>query len=540
MRVIRRVLCALLLVAVCLSSSGCFYQRLLNLKKQLKNFENYFVLEEKEDVVAMIFKKPVMLTADTDRFLGCKPTTILGEAPNTTYEYRMVKQYKPDQKEEGNFDYTYQAVMKDNKIERFVFDRRFFAATPRPMFVRACKMFGRAKVDIVKRSLTMGKVDSESYLDDSVFLNVEELHQLSGVPFTIDGNVHIYKYRLQQEGDESSWPEIVTMTTFTDEGEFMRGETTIMGGMTVERPLRMPTRPVPADGTTVNRESLKTLAWTGGYKTKVHRVYGGEDEHDLSLLGEVTDSTEFELPERDASAPYYWRVDAIDQAGTAHAGDVWHFLPGRLIGRWTFDETSGQTAHDVSTTKNHGTLQGDATFKPGEGILGGALALDGAGDGMQAGDLSLKAHQMTMTAWIKGQNTNNWANLIYFNNAFWSAGLYCCTGHHLHYSWYCDSLNSAGVAGPTIPKNEWTFIAAVVDYHRATMYVYSRSKGLKTKANKVTHQAQRISRFGMAGDGSEEDRRFTGLVDDVRVYDYALTRDEIKQLIKKRDPSPEP
>lgn len=530
MRYVRWMLCCALCVTVCVCSSGCFYQRLLEFKKQLKHFEDYFILVE-ADSVSMIFKKPVMLTEDTDRVMGCKPTTVLGEAPKAIYEYRMVKQYAPDQKEEGNFDYTYQAVMKDNKIERFVFDKRFFAATPKPMFVRACKMFGYAKVDVVKRSLTMGKVDNQSFLEKSVFLNAEELHQLSGIPFAIDQNAHIYKYRLQQEGDPSSWPEIVTMITFTDQGEFIRGETTIMGGLMVERPLERPTRPVPANATAVNQETLKTLAWTGGVKAKTHRVYGGEDELNLTLLGEVSDATEIALPQRDTTVPYYWRVDAIDKADTVHPGAIWHFLPGRLAGQWTFDEPSGPTAHDASEAQNHGTLQGDAAFKPGAGILGGALYLDGAGDGMTVDDLSLQAHTMTMTAWINGHHTSDWADLVHFSGAFWSAGLYCCKSHHLHYSWYCDSLNSAAIAGPTVPKDEWTFVAVVVDYDQATLYVYTRGKGLKTETNKVTHQAQRVSEFGLGGDGSDQDRRFTGLVDDIRVYDYALTRDQIKNII---------
>ena len=104
----------------------------------------------------------------------------------------------------------------------------------------------------------------------------------------------------------------------------------------------------------------------------------------------------------------------------------------------------------------------------------------------------------------------------------------------MHYSWYCDSLNSAGIAGPTIPKDKWALVACVVDYDRATLYVYTRGKGLKSKTNRVPHQAQRVSRFGLGGDGSEEDRRFTGLVDDIRVYDHALTREQIKALIRER------
>ncbi len=58
-------------------------------------------------------------------------------------------------------------------------------------------------------------------------------------------------------------------------------------------------------------------------------MYGGEDELNLRLLGEVSDGAEIKLPSRDTAAPFYWRVDAIDQTGTVHAGPLWHFLPGK-------------------------------------------------------------------------------------------------------------------------------------------------------------------------------------------------------------------
>ena len=151
MRYVRHSLCGVLAAIVCLCASGCFYQRLLTFKNQLKKFEEHFLLEE-DDRISMIFEKPVLFTEDTVRFIGTNPAAILGEPPNAIYEYRMVKQYAEDQAEEGNFDYTYQVVMKDNRIERFVFDKRFFAATPKPMFVRACKMFGRAKIDLARRT----------------------------------------------------------------------------------------------------------------------------------------------------------------------------------------------------------------------------------------------------------------------------------------------------------------------------------------------------------------------------------------------------
>jgi len=505
--------------------SGCFYRRLLAFKKQLKNFNDYFVLQE-DDAVSMICKKPIMLTEDTERFMGSKPTAILGEAPNAIYEYRMVKQYAPNQSEEGNFDFTYQVQMKNNKIERFVLDKRFFVATPKPMFVRICKMFGHAKVNLAKRSVRMGKIASKPYLQESVFLNAEEVRQLSGIPFKVVQNTYVYRYRLQQEGDKSSWPVFVTMVTFTDQGEFMRGESTVMGGIAVERPLEMPTHPVPGNATAVNPKTLTTLRWKGGHRARTHRVYGGGDKHNVMLLGEVSDANEIELPPRDPAALYYWRVDAIDQEGTLHPGELWSFFPGALVGHWTFDEASGRIAHDLSGAGNHGTLQGDATFKPGAGILGGAVCLDGVGDEVHVNDISLNAHTITMTAWIKGHQVSGGAWLIHFEDALWGASLYACRKDHLHYTWRCDSPNVGDFHSRALPKEEWVFIAGVVDYDQATLYVYTGSRGLKASVNESAHQPQSVSKliFG----------HFIGLMDDIRIYNHALTRAQIQSIINER------
>jgi len=102
-----------MLTVFCSSTSGCFYRRLLTLKKQLKEFDDYFVLQE-EEAISLICKKPVVLAKDTTRFMGTKPSAILGESPNAIYEYRMIKQYAQNQHETGNY-----ALVQD-QIERII------------------------------------------------------------------------------------------------------------------------------------------------------------------------------------------------------------------------------------------------------------------------------------------------------------------------------------------------------------------------------------------------------------------------------------
>ena len=534
MKQVRWFLSVVLFVVLCSCASGCFYQRLLTFKKQLQGFDKYFVLKETDETIAMIFKRPVMLARDTPRIIGGKPTTILGKGPNAIYEYRMIKQYAPNQREAGNFDFVYQAVMKDNKIERFVIDKRYFAVMPKPMFVMTCKMFGHAKLNLANRSLTMGKIDSEPYLRDSVFLNADEVRQLLGEPFEVAQNTYIYRYRLQQEGEEYSWPPYVATATFTGQGGFVRGESSVMGRIVVERPLKIPSYPVPANATAVNPQTLMRLCWKGGHTARSHRVYGGEDRDTLGLLGEVSDANEITLPAWDKTAPYYWRVDAVEQDGSLYTGEPWMFFPGTLVGRWTFDEEGGRVAHDMTGAGHDGTLQGDATFKPGGGILGGAVYLDGDGDAVDVNECSLNTHSITMTAWIKGHRKSDWAGLVHFKDALWGGGLYWCRKDHLHYAWNYDSPITWKFHGPPLPDGEWAFVAGVVDYDRATLYVCTRSGKLKASINKVGHQSQRVSKLRFGWDDSKDTRRFAGLMDDVHIYNYALTREQIEHIVNER------
>lgn len=529
MKRVRWTLYSVLILVSCFCVSGCFYRRLLAFKKQLQRFDEYFVLEE-EEAVSLICKQPVMLAQDTTRFMGTKPSATLGEPPNAIYAYRMIKQHAPDQHETGNFDFVVQVVMKDNKIERFVLDKRYFAVMPKPMFVLTCRMVGHAKLDLAKRALTMGKLDRQPYLQESVFLNADQVRQLLGEPFKVTGNTFIYRYRLQQEGDESAWPAFVTTATFTSRGEFMRGESSVMGRTVVERPLKTATYPVPDNATGVNPETLKTLAWKGGHRARSHRVYGGEDQERLKLLGEVSDVNGIRLPKRNTAAPYYWRVDAIDRDGTLHPGEPWHFFPGRLVGRWRFDEGRGRIAHDATGAGNHGMLQGDATFEPRRGILGGAVCLDGDGDAVDVNECSLHTHTITMTAWIKGHRSSDWAGIIHFKDALWGGGLYWCRKDHLHYTWNYDSPKTWKFRGPSLPVDKWAFIAAAVDYDQATLYVYTRAAGLKASTHRVAHLPQSVGNLRFGWDDSRDNRRFVGLMDDIRIYNYALTRRQIEAI----------
>ena len=74
----------------------------------------------------------------------------------------------------------------------------------------------------------------------------------------------------------------------------------------------------------------------------------------------------------------------------------------------------------------------------------------------------------------------------------------------------------------------------MVDHDQATLYVYTRSRGPQATTNEVVHRSQSIGNLSFGWDDSKDTRRFAGLMDDVRIYNYALTRDQILHIVNER------
>jgi hypothetical protein len=83
--------------------------------------------------------------------------------------------------------------------------------------------------------------------------------------------------------------------------------------------------PVPADAAEQVETDI-TLSWTGGYGSKLHTVYFGDNFDDVAnAVGGLPQGTTTYTPDTLKMAKtYYWRVDEFDIVET-HKGDVWSF-----------------------------------------------------------------------------------------------------------------------------------------------------------------------------------------------------------------------
>jgi hypothetical protein len=198
-----------------------------------------------------------------------------------------------------------------------------------------------------------------------------------------------------------------------------------------------------------------------------------------------------------------------------------------LVAYWKLDEGSGNTANDSSSNENAGALEGAPQWVAG--YHGTALAFDGADDNVDCGnDPSLSiTDEITLAVWVKMAQrpaVDAWYTIPWKENAY---SMYLYGAGDSLTTLGADFWLSTGRAdiwnGPAIdiPPNVWTHIA--VTFNGTDFEFYVNGEHDFTQNQPATIEVGAINfLFTQAGSS------FTGLVDDVQVYNHALSAEEIQ------------
>jgi outer membrane lipoprotein-sorting protein len=289
-----------------------------------------------------------------------------------------------------------------------------------------------------------------------------------------------------------------------------------------------PIKPQPADGMDGTALTGLKLSWMPGADAVEHKVYVGTSADELSLLT-TTDGTDCnELPALSRDTTYYWRVDAITAEGKVTPSEVWSFSPGYLVAWWKLDDGSGDVVVDSGHHQLDGATVGDPTWA--EGVLGGALQFDGDGDYVDFGnnpDFNT-AGQITISAWIKvNAFDREYQAIVAKGDSSWrlqrdgseSTLEFACTGLLVPGTRY-------GAIHGTIEVNDgqWHHVAGTYDGAQICLYVDGAPDTSANAAGSININDQSV----YIGENAEKPERFwNGLIDDVRIYSYALSADEI-------------
>jgi hypothetical protein len=206
-----------------------------------------------------------------------------------------------------------------------------------------------------------------------------------------------------------------------------------------------------------------------------------------------------------------------------------------LVGWWKFDETEGSTAKDSSGSNHNGTLIGNAKWARGK--IGGAVDLDGKSGFVQIADSPRFAGEAGKSAFnIAGQITIAcWANIRsvpceYMAIVTKGDDSWRLSTAQQQRKFHCsvNNYNNIVLDGSTeVAASEWHYVAMVYNGDEIRIYVDG-----KLDATKPWKGGIAVNDFDvLIGENAEQKGRFfDGLVDDVRVYNYALKKGDIIAL----------
>jgi hypothetical protein len=290
----------------------------------------------------------------------------------------------------------------------------------------------------------------------------------------------------------------------------------------------------------------------------MHAVYFGTDagEVDSAAGAPPYMETTYEPGLLNAVTAYYWRVDTFNGAEWIK-GPLWSFttMPEipladpNLVLWYTFNEGAGTNALDWSGHGNHGKLFGPQWLDHG---WIGQSALNFGEEGSPYVAIKNMSYtdannpEVTVCAWIHTSDPNHQMIASFDRSEFWRLEINTDIA---------DAPVSDGQVGWHVMTNsgdqqvdygsrtrvddgQWHHVCGVFDNGRLTIYIDGNPEpsavGAPTFGDEVT-------RFGFIGVGSEATEfngiqgpfnNFNGDMDEVRIYDKALTQEEILEVMR--------
>ena len=252
--------------------------------------------------------------------------------------------------------------------------------------------------------------------------------------------------------------------------------------------------------------------------------------------------------DRALSAQEVRQLYALGAANIAHSNTV--TLSSGLVGYWTFNgpdiNWTTNKATDASGNGNTGTLVSLATSSaPVAGKLG--QALNWLGSSIQNVNLghpaSLLSPTFTVSAWVNWRGfvsgSLQYYNIISDDNtastrsnysfALWRSGLAAAGKPFCQFS--DNSATYGSVTDSTVlPTNTWVLVTCT--YDGAALKIYRNGVPTATTATSLVPSTQgtaiNIGRDAYTGGTNGES--WNGKIDDVRIYNRALSPQEIQQL----------
>ena len=217
---------------------------------------------------------------------------------------------------------------------------------------------------------------------------------------------------------------------------------------------------------------------------------------------------------------------------------AWDYNRGAPVGHWKLDECQGTTAYDSSGNTNNGTITigatgtnttagtcssgtGSEAWNNGTtGKRNASLSFDGTDDYVTLTSEPNYSQGGTISTWIKTTDTT--ARIIALDSTLLGIGnstaMYLCAD---------GSGCSVSVGTDNVPDDgNWHHV--LMTWDNTNLSYYLDGKFVTSVADSGAVSSGRGSYLGVGDSGATLQDYFNGQIDDIKIYNYALTAQQIK------------
>lgn len=315
----------------------------------------------------------------------------------------------------------------------------------------------------------------------------------------------------------------------------------------------VPAMPVVTEPTDVTENSF-VINWTASYGATSYQVFVAEDaSFNLPLSGynpSIVTENHVQLNGLTKYKTYYVKVAAVNSAGTSSYSAVKAILAtDGLVAKYDFsgdNKDSGPFSANLAHTGN--VVMTIDRF----GNASSAVYFDGNYGNLSATASHLPNRERTLSAWVKLDDTTTTRTIFgYGGNGIYSTSQIMSWGTQTgRYGWLSSAMmagysNAHSLFSPSTgnPVGNWVHMITVIDQNGTRIYINNQLVASNTDFNTDTYVDGKKLFIGVEPfyDGvSPHLNPFKGAIDDIRIYNRALTAAERNALYAEGGYNPTP